>query len=192
MIHAKTSVADSIWSRVGSSNLNLASLLGNWELDVAILDRAFARAMEELFEQDMEASVEVTLRPSGVRGSRSVERAPVRKEPAHAAHLASAREARRRARRGSRVGRFFGQVARAATVLARALIGERVIGREDAGWIGMITAMLFLMAAAGIFLPRLLAWPAAFVLVMLALASLYHLRESRHARAKSSPKSDHP
>src|SRR5690606_31848379 len=45
MIHAKTAVADGIWSRVGSSNLNLASLLGNWELDVAILDRQVAAEM---------------------------------------------------------------------------------------------------------------------------------------------------
>ena len=55
MIHAKTSVADGIWSRVGSSNLNLASLLGNWELDVAILDRDFAHEMEELFLADLQS-----------------------------------------------------------------------------------------------------------------------------------------
>jgi phosphatidylserine/phosphatidylglycerophosphate/cardiolipin synthase-like enzyme len=33
MIHAKTMVADGVWSRIGSSNLNSASLLGNWEID---------------------------------------------------------------------------------------------------------------------------------------------------------------
>ncbi|HCK33770.1 MAG TPA: cardiolipin synthase B, partial [Gemmatimonadetes bacterium] len=38
MIHAKTAVVDGIWSRVGSSNLNSASLIGNWELDVGVLD----------------------------------------------------------------------------------------------------------------------------------------------------------
>jgi cardiolipin synthase len=183
MIHAKTSVADSIWSRVGSSNLNLASLLGNWELDVAILDRAFARAMEDLFEQDMHASVEVTMRPSGAAGSRTVERVPVRQEPARSAHLASAREARRRAPRGSRIGRFLGRTARAATVLTRALVGERVIGREDAGWIGAITAVLFLLALAGFLFPPLIAWPVSFLLVLLALASLFHLRESRRTES---------
>jgi len=192
MIHAKTSVADSIWSRVGSSNLNLASLLGNWELDVAILDRSFARAMEELFEQDMHASVEVTLRRAGAPGARTVERVPVRQEPARAAQLASAREARRRAPRGSRVGRFLGKVARAATVLTRALVGERVIGREDAGWVGVLTVVLSLLAISGFWLPRLLAWPVSCLLVLLALASLFHLRDSRRLERNSDNMIDHP
>ena len=39
MMHAKTAVADSEWARVGSTNLNLNSWVGNWELDVAIEDR---------------------------------------------------------------------------------------------------------------------------------------------------------
>ena len=36
MVHAKTAVADGKWGRVGSSNLNIQSWLGNWELDVAV------------------------------------------------------------------------------------------------------------------------------------------------------------
>ena len=38
MMHAKTAVADSRWGRIGSTNLNLNSWVGNWELDVAIED----------------------------------------------------------------------------------------------------------------------------------------------------------
>ena len=34
MLHAKTAVADGRWARVGSTNLNIASWIGNWELDV--------------------------------------------------------------------------------------------------------------------------------------------------------------
>ena len=49
MVHAKTAVADGRWARVGSSNLNIQSWLGNWELDVAVEDEAFARQMEEMF-----------------------------------------------------------------------------------------------------------------------------------------------
>ena len=44
MLHAKTAVADSNWARVGSSNLNVASWLGNCELDVVVEDESFARA----------------------------------------------------------------------------------------------------------------------------------------------------
>jgi cardiolipin synthase len=36
MMHAKTAVADSRWARIGSTKLNLASWLGNRELDVNI------------------------------------------------------------------------------------------------------------------------------------------------------------
>ena len=36
MLHAKTAVADGRWSRVGSSNLNISSWLGNYELDVIV------------------------------------------------------------------------------------------------------------------------------------------------------------
>ncbi|HET7360218.1 MAG TPA: phospholipase D-like domain-containing protein, partial [Rhodanobacteraceae bacterium] len=38
MLHAKTAVADGQWARVGSSNLNIASWLGNHEIDVAVED----------------------------------------------------------------------------------------------------------------------------------------------------------
>ena len=38
MLHAKTAVADARWARVGSTNLNLASWIGNRELDVVIED----------------------------------------------------------------------------------------------------------------------------------------------------------
>ncbi len=46
MIHAKSAVADGRWARVGSTNLNVASWVGNWELDVVIEDEGFARLME--------------------------------------------------------------------------------------------------------------------------------------------------
>jgi cardiolipin synthase A/B len=66
MLHAKTIVADSRWVRVGSSNLNPSSLLGNYELDVLIEDPALAEAMERQFRLDIARSREVTRRP--VRG----------------------------------------------------------------------------------------------------------------------------
>ena len=43
MLHAKTAVADGRWARVGSTNLNLASWIGNYELDVVVEDEGFAR-----------------------------------------------------------------------------------------------------------------------------------------------------
>ncbi len=70
MLHAKSIVADTRWVRIGSSNLNPSSLLGNYELDVLIEDPALAEAMERQFRVDISRSREVTRRP--VRGPRRI------------------------------------------------------------------------------------------------------------------------
>jgi len=61
MIHAKTVVADGWWSKVGSTNLNVASLVANWEIDLVAEDRGFAEEMENLFEEDLSNAREVRL-----------------------------------------------------------------------------------------------------------------------------------
>jgi cardiolipin synthase A/B len=101
MLHAKTVVADIRWVRVGSSNLNASSLLGNYELDVLIEDHALAGAMDRQFRLDIARSREVTRRP--VRGparfSAALPTALDRREPevTTATYRRSRREARRRA-----------------------------------------------------------------------------------------------
>ncbi len=61
MLHAKTAVADGCWSRVGSTNLNLTSWIGNWELDLAIEDENFAKVMERMYEEDLANANEIIL-----------------------------------------------------------------------------------------------------------------------------------
>jgi cardiolipin synthase A/B len=61
MLHAKTAVADSRWARVGSTNLNLTSWIGNWELDVAVQHEGFAAAMEQMYLEDLSQATEVVL-----------------------------------------------------------------------------------------------------------------------------------
>lgn len=61
MIHAKTAVADGRWARVGSSNLNLASWITNWELDVVVEDEAFGEEMEQMYFQDLQNATEIVL-----------------------------------------------------------------------------------------------------------------------------------
>jgi cardiolipin synthase len=73
MLHAKTIICDDRWVRVGSSNLNPSSLLGNYELDVLIEDPALAGAMEAQFRRDVAKSREVASRP--VRGPRRISQA---------------------------------------------------------------------------------------------------------------------
>ena len=53
MLHAKSAVADDRWARVGSTNLNIASWLTNYELDVAIEDERLVEDMAALYEQDL-------------------------------------------------------------------------------------------------------------------------------------------
>ncbi len=63
MLHAKTMVADGRWVRVGSSNLNPSSLIGNYEIDVLIDDPELAESMETQLRRDLARSREVAHRP---------------------------------------------------------------------------------------------------------------------------------
>ena len=73
MLHAKTIVTDGRWVRIGSSNLNPSSLIGNYELDVLVEDIGLAESMERQFRLDIARSREVMRRP--VRGPRRISQA---------------------------------------------------------------------------------------------------------------------
>jgi cardiolipin synthase A/B len=60
MIHAKTAVIDGVWSTVGSTNMDLQSFRFNNEINVIVIGKDFADKMEDLFEQDLKTSEEVT------------------------------------------------------------------------------------------------------------------------------------
>jgi cardiolipin synthase len=70
MLHAKSLVSDGRWVRIGSSNLNPSSLLGNYELDVLIEDSTLAESMARQFRLDIARSREVTRRR--VRGPQRI------------------------------------------------------------------------------------------------------------------------
>jgi cardiolipin synthase A/B len=61
MLHAKTLVADREWARVGSSNLNVSSLLGNYELDVVAECDSLSEALAAQFRHDAALSREIVL-----------------------------------------------------------------------------------------------------------------------------------
>jgi hypothetical protein len=77
------------------------------------------------------------------------------------------------------VGRILGRLARAGTVLARALVGERLIGREDVGWVTALSVLMLVVAGVGITTPRVLAWPLAVVFFWLAVAAFIRLASRR-------------
>ncbi|MDR2896895.1 MAG: phospholipase D-like domain-containing protein [Propionibacteriaceae bacterium] len=53
MIHSKTASIDSIWSTIGTANLDRVSLLGNYEINVEIIDPSVAAKMEAVFRNDL-------------------------------------------------------------------------------------------------------------------------------------------
>jgi cardiolipin synthase len=61
MMHAKTSVIDGRWVRVGSTDFNPLGIAINYELDAVIEDRTLGAAAEAMYLADLEASKEITI-----------------------------------------------------------------------------------------------------------------------------------
>lgn len=151
MLHAKTAVADAHWARVGSTNLNLASWVGNYELDVAIEDKAVAQSMADMYENDLEQATEIVL------DSRS------RVRVAHK---------RTRERRGSTGGavRAAAGALRLGHTVGAAITNRRVLGRTEADTMLVVGAGLLGLTAAGILWPLLLAVPIVLLAGWMGLA----------------------
>ena len=62
MLHAKTAVIDSVWSTVGSTNMDYLSLLNNDEVNAVILNKEFALEMEQMFASDLADSRAIELK----------------------------------------------------------------------------------------------------------------------------------
>lgn len=61
MMHAKTSVVDGRWVRVGSTDFNPLGVAINYELDAVIDDAKLGKEAERMFLSDLDVSREVTL-----------------------------------------------------------------------------------------------------------------------------------
>ena len=53
MVHAKTATIDGSWSTVGTANIDRLSMTGNYEINVELIDAAFAAEMERIFATDL-------------------------------------------------------------------------------------------------------------------------------------------
>ena len=160
MLHAKTAVADKLWARVGSTNLNLVSWLTNYELDVAVEDRAFAEAMAAQFERDLGHATEIVLtRRNRVRPAQQVEGAP---------ELES-RPAVRRSMSGSANRAAAGAVS-VGSALGAALTNRRALGATEAGLLFVVSAVVIAIGVIAALWPRVLAWPLAVICAWLGVA----------------------
>ena len=61
MMHAKTSVVDGRWTRIGSTDYNPLGIAINFELDAVIEDRVLGGQAEAMFLEDLEQSKEITI-----------------------------------------------------------------------------------------------------------------------------------
>jgi cardiolipin synthase len=60
MVHAKTATIDGTWSTVGTANIDRLSLSGNYEINVEVIDEAYAKALEEIYNVDETNCLELT------------------------------------------------------------------------------------------------------------------------------------
>jgi len=201
MIHAKTAVADGIWSRIGSSNLNAASLLGNWEIDVAVYDQDLGEQMEGLFLADLSSSVEIVLpalagatglpvpatRLSGA-GTPGTSVAPGAPRTASLEPPASLGERLERIREGhasgtGSAGLRMADLVRLGAALGDAIAGHRVLGPEDRTALGTASAAVLALAVLAAFFPKVVGWTLAVLLGWLGLAGGFRaLVQAREAR----------
>ena len=162
MVHAKTAVADGLWARVGSTNLNIQSWMGNWELDVAIEDTGFGAEMERMFEADLERSTEVVL----TGRSRTVEPAAGRRaagpEAVTGCRGAAAAPA---APAGPPPGRF-----RIGNTVGAALTARRPLGAAEASTLGAGALLLVTMGGLAAWWPAVAAYPLAVIAIWLGLS----------------------
>ena len=154
MMHAKTAVADSRWGRIGSTNLNLNSWVGNWELDVGIEDPRVAQTMEAHYERDLENAREI-VRPQGARRWLA---------------LPPLRGGRGRARRSAR--RALRTVTGVGHSISAAALGSRPLENWEASPLFAVSAVILALAALGFWKPKGLAWPLAAIGVWVGLSFL--------------------
>ena len=154
MVHAKTAVADGCWTRIGSSNSNLASWITNRELDVTIKSHDLARQMEEMFEKDITNSTEVVL-TRGVSGLRR----PVVSSP-------RAQAAEKKAQR-----LFSGAIGLSST-LAASFTKRRVLGPEEALVLLSGSAGLTLLGVVVLLWPHVFAWLFSIAMIAPGIALL--------------------
>jgi cardiolipin synthase len=175
MLHAKTAVADGHWARVGSSNLNLASWLGNCELDAVIEDEPFAQEMEAMYLRDLANATEIVL------DRKHKVRAPG--EPRHPRPTTTTSG-------GGSSGRAAAGAVRLSNTIGAAFTNRRVLDWAEARMMTLSGSLLLGLAVLFAFFPKVLVYPAVVVLAWMALALLYkayQLHRQRRREGRRSP-----
>jgi cardiolipin synthase A/B len=167
MIHAKTAVADGSWARVGSTNLNIASWLGNCEMDAVIENEEFARQLEDQYVADLSNATEVIL------DVRSRVSAPG--EPRHPVPVATSG--------GGSSGRAIAGALRISNAVGAVFTNHRVLQPVEARLIAVSGLLLLGIGAFLYFFPRVAGYALMAVLGWIGSALVYRswkLYRTRH------------
>ncbi len=155
MLHAKTAVADGRWARVGSSNLNIASWIGNFEIDVAVEDTGFAEELAAQYERDLGNATEIVLAPRRYRRGDKI--------------LDGSARPPRVPKAGGTPSRAAASALRIANSVGAVLTNRRVLGDTAVG--PLLAGMLALAAIAviAVIWPAWIGWPFAGLAGWMAL-----------------------
>jgi cardiolipin synthase A/B len=167
MLHAKTAVADGLWARVGSSNLNVSSWFANCELDVAVEDVGFAQTMAKQYETDLCNATEIVLSKRN-RVARSNPQPRPRSAPGG---------------KGSS-SRAAAGTLRLINTIGAALTNRRVLGTAEVSILPGAAIVLTILAGVAVLWPAVIAWPIALILVWFVIGLL--MRYSRVRRKATS------
>ena len=154
MVHAKTAVFDGRYSRVGSTNLNVASWFANYELDVFVECEDFGGKMMEMFLADLERSTEIVL--SDTVRTRGKMRPKATKTK----------------RGGGSVRKATAGALNAATSIGSAIAKSSPLGPAEARLLFLTAIVLIGLAAAFVFFPRIASIPFVIILLLLAIPTL--------------------
>ena len=181
MIHAKMSVVDGVWARVGSTNLNFSSWFANRELDVAIEDRPTVEYLEQCYLHDLANSTEVVL------DEKCQARLVAERDRIH--YKNTLKSGLNRTQRQ----KALQKMAQISGALDSMLHGSRVIDTNEAWAYLSIGLALLVFAVLLYFLPQLLLWPVLFLLVMGGGAATVHAcKRLYQLRQTSSSNSNNP
>jgi cardiolipin synthase len=185
MIHAKTAVVDGVWSRVGSSNLNSASLIGNWELDVGVLDTELASQLEELFLTDLSSSIEIVLPSRRFEHGIEIPESSGATESLDPQGTLPERMMQIRALGTTQRHVTMAPLVRARGALGDSLAGDRPLGREDRTVLGTVSALILSTAIIAAFFPTFVGVVVAVVACWFGLTTgIRAYLQSRRARSE--------
>ena len=185
MIHAKTAVVDGVWSRVGSSNLNSASLIGNWELDVGVLDTKLASQLEELFLTDLSSSIEIVLPGRRFEHGIEIPESSGATESLDPQGTLPERMMQIRALGTTQRRVTMAPLVRARGALGDSLAGDRPLGREDRTVLGTVSALILSTAIIAAFFPTFVGVVVAVVACWFGLTTgIRAYLQSRRARSE--------